>query len=152
CFIYPNTNVWSDSKVVVMIGTADNWTRAQPCTELFSNIYRGTGYKTVNKKLYLYDNEYHSFDDINYITELNGTYDFNNCRFHIDNTGKTMYKHKNQLIHIGDMQNRAKAIQHCVEKRNHPTGYNSKMMNDHIMDDFMIELYSVFQPEKLYMN
>jgi dienelactone hydrolase len=151
CFIFPEINVWTNHTVIIMIGTADNWTRAEPCTELMSMIYSGENYIKTNKHLRLYYQEHHSFDDINYMSELNGTLDFINCRFTIDKQGRMIYNNNGSIIHLNNVNNRYKALQQCVIKQNHYTGYNSKIINKHAMEEFMIILFSALKPEKLYI-
>lgn len=150
CFIYPQTNIWSNNTIIIMIGTADRWTKADACVELFSMIYSGSNYNKLNKKIYLYDNEHHSFDDIDYMHELNGTYDFTHCRFYMDDKGGTFTISGNETIYINNATNRGYALSKCASKQNHPIGYNSKMINSHAMDNFKVELFAALQPHKLY--
>lgn len=153
CFIYPDSedaNVWSNNTVVIMIGTNDTWTKAEACTRLISNIYNNINHNVLNKKLYLYNNEYHSFDSYTKLSPLNDTYDFTNCVLHIEKNGTTYYDSGNTSIPLSSPQNRRNIFDLCAIKQNIVTGYNSLILNKHAFNNFEIEVISALRPELLY--
>lgn len=152
CFVYPTeeSNIWTNNTVIIMIGTDDQWTKASACTKLISRIYNSTQHEVVNKKLYLYNNEHHSFDAYNKLTPLNDTYDFSNCEYTIALDGTTYYDEGSQSIPLNTPSNRKLTFDLCANKQNIVTGYNSHILNKYAMNNFEIELISALRPELLY--
>lgn len=159
CFAYPHYNVWTNNTVIIMIGTADQWTPAEFCTEIMGNIYSGKGYNKLNKKLYLYNDEHHAYDDLVSVRETPDEYNFTNCRFSMDPDGKTYYRYdrnepfkyqrqdgetayirKGDAVHLVTSQARTLAFRMCATRAKHLIGYTNKLINKHVFRDFLIEI------------
>lgn len=122
CFAYPKSGNWTKSKIVVMIGVDDMWTPAKACTKLFSNIYADGG--PVNKKLYLYENEHHSFDSEKQLYILENVYNFDNCEFHMHDDGTTFYDMGDMNVPLDCPENRLIIFGDCAYKQNIYVGHN----------------------------
>lgn len=150
CFMYPESHIWTNGSISIFVGTEDRWTPADACIKLIANIYSNGSYEKKNKKLFLYEGEHHSYEHMEPLKLIPGAYDFGNCEFHMDDEGRTYYLDGSDKIHMYDANQRYLAFSLCAGKTDHYSGYNSKRISDHTLEDFEIELLSALKPESLY--
>ena len=85
CFINPENLEFTQAPIHILIGEADNWTPAEPCTNLVEKLS-----DKANISLTTYPNSHHSFDSETPVRRNEKGYSFKDCLFTLTEDGDVL--------------------------------------------------------------